>query len=125
MAEVLVKKLHKAFPDGTVAVHELDLSIADGELFVMLGPSGCGKTTTLRAVAGLERQTEGHIDVGERRVDDLPPADRDIAMVFQFYALYPHMRTRDNIAFPLRAEGLPQDEIDRRVGEAARMLQLE
>jgi multiple sugar transport system ATP-binding protein len=125
MAGIEITGLHKRFPDGTVAVERLDLSIADGELFVMLGPSGCGKTTTLRAIAGLERQTEGHIDVGERRVDDLPPADRDIAMVFQFYALYPHMRTRDNIAFPLRAEGLPEEDVGRRVAEAARMLQLE
>ena len=81
----------------------------------MLGPSGCGKTTTLRAIAGLERQTDGHIDLGDTRVDDLAPAERDIAMVFQFYALYPHLRTRDNIAFPLRAEGVPGDEVERRV----------
>ncbi len=81
----------------------------------MLGPSGCGKTTTLRAIAGLERQTDGHIDIGDTRVDDLPPAERDIAMVFQFYALYPHLRTRDNIAFPLRAEGLREEEVGRRV----------
>ncbi|MET0686161.1 MAG: ATP-binding cassette domain-containing protein [Solirubrobacteraceae bacterium] len=125
MAGIEITGLHKRFPDGTVAVERLDLSIADGELFVMLGPSGCGKTTTLRAIAGLERQTEGHIDIGETRVDDLPPADRDIAMVFQFYALYPHMRTRDNIAFPLRAEGLPEATVRERVDEAARMLQLE
>src|SRR5215217_7048041 len=125
MAEVHVKQLHKRFPDGTVAVEQLDLAIGDGELFVMLGPSGCGKTTTLRAIAGLERQTAGTIRIGETDVSDLPPAERDIAMVFQFYALYPHLRTRDNIAFPLRAEGLPEDEVGRRVAEAARMLQLE
>ena len=125
MAGIEITALHKRFPDGTVAVESLDLSIGDGELFVMLGPSGCGKTTTLRAIAGLERQTDGHIDLGDTRVDDLAPAERDIAMVFQFYALYPHLRTRDNIAFPLRAEGLPADEVERRVLEAARMLQLE
>jgi sn-glycerol 3-phosphate transport system ATP-binding protein/multiple sugar transport system ATP-binding protein len=125
MSGIEITGLQKRFPDGTVAVEQLDLSIGDGELFVMLGPSGCGKTTTLRAIAGLERQTGGHIDIGDVRVDDLPPAERDIAMVFQFYALYPHLRTRDNIAFPLRAEGLPEDEVGRRVDEAARMLQLE
>ncbi|HYI18219.1 MAG TPA: ABC transporter ATP-binding protein [Solirubrobacteraceae bacterium] len=125
MAGIEITGLHKRFPDGTVAVERVDLSIRDGELFVMLGPSGCGKTTTLRAIAGLERQTDGHIDIGDTRVDDLPPAERDIAMVFQFYALYPHLRTRDNIAFPLRAEGLREEEVDRRVTEAARMLQLE
>ena len=125
MAGIEISALHKRFPDGTVAVESLDLSIGDGELFVMLGPSGCGKTTTLRAIAGLERQTDGHIDLGDTRVDDLPPAERDIAMVFQFYALYPHLRTRDNIAFPLRAEGLPSDDVERRVLEAARILQLE
>ena len=125
MAEVHVTKLHKAFPDGTVAVEELSLEIKDGELFVMLGPSGCGKTTTLRAMAGLELQTSGDIRIGDTLVNDLPPAQRDIAMVFQFYALYPHLRTRDNLAFPLRAEGLPEPEVRARVDEAARMMQLE
>ncbi len=125
MGQILVERLEKRFPDGTLAVERLDLEIGDGELFVMLGPSGCGKTTTLRAIAGLERQTGGHIDIGDTRVDDLPPAERDIAMVFQFYALYPHLRTRENIAFPLRAEGLRGEEVERRVDEAARMLRLE
>jgi len=125
MSSIEVTALHKRFPDGTVAVEEIDLSIADGELFVMLGPSGCGKTTTLRAIAGLERQTSGDIRIGKTLVNDLPPAERDIAMVFQFYALYPHMRARDNIAFPLRAEGLPKNEIGARVDRAARMLRLE
>ena len=108
MAGIEVTALHKRYPDGTVAVEHVDLSIGDGELFVMLGPSGCGKTTTLRAMAGLERQTTGDIRIGSRLVNDLPPAERDIAMVFQFYALYPHLKTRDNLAFPLRAEGLPR-----------------
>ncbi len=91
MAEVLVKRLHKAFPDGTVAVEELDLEIGDGELFVMLGPSGCGKTTTLRCIAGLEQETSGQIIIGDEVVSGLRPSQRDIAMVFQFYALYPHL----------------------------------
>ena len=125
MAEVLVKSLHKAFPDGTVAVEELDLTIGDGELFVMLGPSGCGKTTTLRCIAGLEQETSGQIVIGDEVVSGLRPSQRDIAMVFQFYALYPHLTVRDNIAFPLRAAKRPESEIDERVNEAARMLRLE
>ena len=90
MAGVLVQRLRKEFPDGTVAVEELDLEIADGELFVLLGPSGCGKTTTLRCVAGLEQETSGQIVIGDEVVSGLRPSQRDIAMVFQFYALYPH-----------------------------------
>ena len=125
MAEVLVKSLHKAFPDGTVAVHDLDLTIADGELFVMLGPSGCGKTTTLRCVAGLETETSGQIVIGDEVVSGLRPSQRDIAMVFQFYALYPHLSVHDNMAFPLRAAGHPDSEVSERVNEAARMLRLE
>jgi multiple sugar transport system ATP-binding protein len=124
MAGIEVTSLHKRFPDGTVAVERVDLSIGDGELFVMLGPSGCGKTTTLRAMAGLERQTSGDIRIGTTLVNDLPPAERDIAMVFQFYALYPHLKVRDNLAFPLRAEGLPEPEVRERVDEAARMMRL-
>jgi ABC-type sugar transport system ATPase subunit len=125
MAEVLVKRLRKEFPDGTVAVEELDLEIADGELFVLLGPSGCGKTTTLRCVAGLEHETSGRIVIGDEVVSGLRPSQRDIAMVFQFYALYPHMSVRDNLAFPLRAAKRPVAEVDERVAEAARMLRLE
>ena len=125
MAGIEVTSLHKRYPDGTVAVEHVDLSIGDGELFVMLGPSGCGKTTTLRAMAGLERQTSGDIRIGRTLVNDLPPAERDIAMVFQFYALYPHLKTRDNLAFPLRAEGQPEKEVKERVAEVARMMQLE
>ena len=124
MAGIEVTALHKRYPDGTVAVEHVDLSIRDGELFVMLGPSGCGKTTTLRAMAGLERQTSGDIRIGSTLVNDLRPAERDIAMVFQFYALYPHLKTRDNLAFPLRAEGLPAAEVKERVDEAARMMRL-
>ncbi len=125
MAEVLVKRLHKAFPDGTVAVEELNLEIGDGELFVMLGPSGCGKTTTLRCIAGLEEETSGEIRIGDEVVSGLRPSQRDIAMVFQFYALYPHLSVRENMAFPLRAAKRPESEVTERVNEAARMLQLE
>ena len=125
MAEVHVKQLHKEFPDGTVAVEELNLEIGDGELFVMLGPSGCGKTTTLRCIAGLEQQTSGQIVIGDEDVSALRPSQRDIAMVFQFYALYPHLTCRDNMAFPLRAAKAPEKEVAERVAEAARMLKLE
>jgi multiple sugar transport system ATP-binding protein len=125
MAEVHVNALNKTFPDGTVAVERLDLEIGDGELFVMLGPSGCGKTTTLRIIAGLETETSGTVRIGDDVVSGLRPSQRDIAMVFQFYALYPHLSVRDNMAFPLRAQKLPEAEINERVLEAARMLQLE
>jgi multiple sugar transport system ATP-binding protein len=125
MAEIHVKKLEKRFPDGTLAVEELDLEIRDGELFVMLGPSGCGKTTTLRCIAGLEQETGGSISIGNQVVSGLRPSQRDIAMVFQFYALYPHLTVRENMAFPLRAAKAPESEVDERVAEAARMLQLE
>src|SRR4051794_31611599 len=125
MAEVHVNKLHKAFPDGTVAVEELDLEINDGELFVMLGPSGCGKTTTLRCIAGLEEETSGQIRIGNEVVTGLKPSQRDIAMVFQFYALYPHLTVRDNMAFPLRAAKPRESEVTERVNEGARMLQRE
>jgi len=111
MAGIEVTFLHCRSHDGSVAEDNVRLSIRDGELFVMLGPSGCGKTTTLRAVAGLERQTSGDIRIGSSLVNDLPPGERDIAMVFQFYALYPHLKVRDNLAFPLRAEGLPEPEV--------------
>ncbi len=125
MAGVHVTKLHKAFPDGTVAVEELSLEINDGELFVMLGPSGCGKTTTLRCIAGLEEETGGEIRIGDEVVTGLRPSQRDIAMVFQFYALYPHLSVRENMAFPLRAAKRPESEVNERVAEAAKMLQLE
>ena len=106
MAEIRINHITKRFGDF-VALHELDLTIRDGEFLVLLGPSGCGKTTTLRSVAGLERQTSGDIYIGDVLVNDLPPGDRDIAMVFQFYALYPHLSAYDNIAFPLRAQKTP------------------
>ena len=124
MAEIRIHKMTKRFGD-VVALHELDMHIRDGEFLVLLGPSGCGKTTTLRSVAGLERQTSGDIYIGETLVNDLSPGDRDIAMVFQFYALYPHLSAYDNIAFPLRAQKVAAAEVDTRVRAVARMLRIE
>src|SRR6476469_3619365 len=124
MAEIRINHITKRFGDF-VALHELDLTIHDGEFLVLLGPSGCGKTTTLRSVAGLERQTSGDIYIGDTLVNNLPPGDRDIAMVFQFYALYPHLSAYDNIAFPLRAQKTPPDEVDKRVRAVAQVLRIE
>ena len=124
MAEIRINHITKRFGDF-VALHELDLTIRDGEFLVLLGPSGCGKTTTLRSVAGLERQTSGDIYIGDTLVNNLPPGDRDIAMVFQFYALYPHLSAYDNIAFPLRAQKTPADEVDKRVRAVAQVLRIE
>ena len=126
MATIVLDGITKRFPDGTTAVRSLDLSIADGELMVLVGPSGCGKTTALRMVAGLEEVTEGTILIGGRPVNDMEPRDRDIAMVFQSYALYPHLTVRQNMAFSLKyRRGSSKDEIKRRVDEAARILELE
>ncbi|MDQ6695307.1 MAG: ABC transporter ATP-binding protein [Chloroflexota bacterium] len=124
MAQIRINKLVKKFGDFH-AVKDLDLTIHDGEFLTLLGPSGCGKTTTLRCIAGIERQSSGDIRIGDRVVNDLPPGDRDIAMVFQFYALYPHLTAYDNIAFPLRAQKMPVPEATERVGQAARALQIE
>jgi multiple sugar transport system ATP-binding protein len=115
----------KVYADGTRAVSDLDLEIHDGEFMVLVGPSGCGKTTALRMVAGLEEISEGTIRIGERVVNDLPARDRDIAMVFQNYALYPHMSVYDNMAFGLKLRKVSKEEIDRRVQGAARILGLE
>jgi multiple sugar transport system ATP-binding protein len=126
MAHVLLRDVVKRFGESDVyAVDHLDLTISDGEFLVLLGPSGCGKTTTLRMIAGLETPTSGEIRIGERVVTHLPPGDRDIAFVFQFYALYPHLSVRDNISFPLRAQQVPKAEVDRRVSEIARRLRIE
>src|SRR6476646_2933062 len=125
MASVRFEGVSKVFGDGIRAVDQLDLEIQDGEFMVLVGPSGCGKTTALRMVAGLEEVTDGAIRIGERVVNDLSPKSRDIAMVFQSYALYPHLSVRDNIAFPLKIKKTPKEEIRRRVGEAARILDLE
>jgi multiple sugar transport system ATP-binding protein len=115
----------KVYPDGTRAVSDLDLDIGDGEFMVLVGPSGCGKTTALRMVAGLEDITEGSVSIGERVVNDVPPKDRDVAMVFQNYALYPHMTVYDNMAFALKLRKVDKGEIDRRVREAAEILGLQ
>ncbi len=124
MAEIRINQMTKLYGD-VVAVRNLDLHIDDGEFLVLLGPSGCGKTTTLRSIAGLERQNSGDIFIGDTLVNHLPPGDRDIAMVFQFYALYPHLTAFDNIAFPLRAQRTPQAEIEQRVYATARTLRIE
>jgi multiple sugar transport system ATP-binding protein len=125
MAEVTFDSVSKVYPDGTRAVSDVDLEIQDGEFMVLVGPSGCGKTTALRMVAGLEDISEGVLKIGERVVNHVPPRDRDIAMVFQSYALYPHLSVYENIAFGLRLKKEKKDEIDRRVQEAARILGLE
>ena len=119
------RTVSKVFGDGTRAVDGLDLEIADGEFMVLVGPSGCGKTTALRMVAGLEEITDGVVRIGDRVVNDLSPKSRDIAMVFQSYALYPHLTVYDNIAFALKIKKMPKDEIRRRVDEAAGILDLE
>src|SRR5690242_7190711 len=124
MAQVVLKDLNKKY-DEVHAVKDVNLTIRDKEFMVFVGPSGCGKTTTLRMVAGLEEITAGEISIGDRVVNDLPPKDRDIAMVFQNYALYPHMTVEQNLAFGLQLRRTPKEEIRRRVTEAAKMLGLE
>ncbi|MGL4651958.1 ABC transporter ATP-binding protein [Cetobacterium sp.] len=124
MAEVVLKKVEKQYPNGFKAVHGIDLDIKDGEFMVFVGPSGCAKSTTLRMVAGLEEITGGEIYIGEKLVNDLPPKDRGIAMVFQNYALYPHMTVYDNMAFGLKMAKVPKNEIDKRVKEAAEKLEI-
>jgi multiple sugar transport system ATP-binding protein len=125
MAEIAYDDVAKVYPDGTRAVHDFDLEIGDGELMVLVGPSGCGKTTALRMLAGLEEISEGEIRIGDRVVNDLTPKDRDIAMVFQSYALYPHMTVEQNLAFGLKLRKLPKQEVKERVERAARTLQIE
>src|SRR4029079_930765 len=125
MAGVVCEAVSKVFADGTRAVDRLDLAIADGEFMVLVGPSGCGKTTALRMVAGLEEITDGVVRIGNRVVNNLSPKSRDIAMVFQSYALYPHLTVYDSIAFALRIKKMPKPEIGRRVDEAAGVLDLE
>src|SRR6476661_5386955 len=124
MARVKLEGIRKMYQDSVVAVHGVDLDVADGEFVVLVGPSGCGKSTTLRMIAGLESITAGQLFIGDRLVNDVPPKNRDIAMVFQSYALYPHMTVRENLAFALQLRKLPAPEIDRRVRLAADTLGL-
>ncbi|MCI4061518.1 sn-glycerol-3-phosphate ABC transporter ATP-binding protein UgpC [Micromonospora sp. R77] len=124
MADIVLDKVSKRFPDGTVAVQDVDLEIADGEFVILVGPSGCGKSTTLNMIAGLEDISSGELRIAGERVNDKAPRDRDIAMVFQSYALYPNMTVRENMAFPLRLAKLDKAEIDRKVDEAAKVLEL-
>jgi multiple sugar transport system ATP-binding protein len=125
MAQIILDHVEKVYSGGVKALDNLDLNVKDGEFMVLVGPSGCGKSTALRSIAGLEEITGGTISIGDRVVNDLPPKDRDIAMVFQNYALYPHMTVEQNLAFGLQLRKTPKDEIRRRVGEAATMLGLE
>ena len=124
MASVLLKNIYKRYPGGVTAVSDFNLEIADKEFLVLVGPSGCGKSTTLRMIAGLEEITEGELYIGDKLVNDVAPKDRDIAMVFQNYALYPHMTVFDNMAFGLKLRKTPKDEIKRRVEEAAKILDI-
>jgi sn-glycerol 3-phosphate transport system ATP-binding protein len=125
MAQVHLRGVKKTYDNKIAVIHGIDMEIADGEFIVIVGPSGCGKSTLLRMVAGLERITGGQVAIGDRVVNDLEPKDRDIAMVFQNYALYPHMSVYRNMAYGLKIRGLPKDDIDGRVRKAARVLELE
>ena len=124
MAEIVLRDVTKRYRDGTEAVKQMNLEIGDGEFVILVGPSGCGKSTALRMIAGLEDITEGELLIGGEVVNDLSPKERDIAMVFQSYALYPHMTVRENMGFALRLAKVPKDEITRRVDEAAKILDL-
>ncbi|RDX33454.1 sn-glycerol-3-phosphate ABC transporter ATP-binding protein UgpC [Candidatus Actinomarina sp. HD9-500m-PIT-SAG01] len=124
MGAIDIKSAGKIYPNGTRALEDVNITINDGEFVVLVGPSGCGKTTLLRMVAGLEDITEGKISIGDKTVNDVAPKDRDIAMVFQNYALYPHMSVFDNMAFSLKLRKLPKDEIEKKVKEAAKTLEI-
>jgi multiple sugar transport system ATP-binding protein len=125
MAQITLEHLTKRYPDGFEAVKDMSLDIQDGEFVILVGPSGCGKSTALRMIAGLEDITDGELRIGDQVVNDKAPKDRDIAMVFQNYALYPHMSVRENMGFALKLRGAPNDEINQKVEEAARILDLE
>src|SRR6188472_94198 len=125
MAKIVLDHVDKAYTNELKAVNDLSLEIEDGEFMVLVGPSGCGKSTALRMIAGLEDISGGEIAIGEKMVNHLPPKDRDIAMVFQNYALYPHMTVEENLAFGLKLRKMPKADIAKRVGEAAKMLGLE
>src|SRR5436190_14352238 len=124
MSEIVLEGVSKRFADGYEAVKDMNLDVSDGEFMILVGPSGCGKSTALRMIAGLEDITEGELRIGDTVVNQMAPKDRDIAMVFQNYALYPHMTVRENMAFPLKLANTPQEEIDRKVTEAAQILDL-
>src|ERR671935_480259 len=124
VAQIELDNVTKVFPGGTVAVNDVSLEIGDGEFMVLVGPSGCGKSTLLRMIAGLEEVTDGEISIGDRVVNDVPPKSRDVAMVFQNYALYPHMKVYDNMAFGLKLRGFPKPQIKRRTADAASVLGL-
>jgi len=124
MSEIVLNKISKRYADGTVAVDNVDLDIADGEFVILVGPSGCGKSTVLRMIVGLEDISSGDLTIGGKRMNDAGPKDRNLAMVFQNYALYPHLSVRENIAFPLRLAKMDKAEVDKRVNDAARTLEL-
>ncbi|WP_030104145.1 ABC transporter ATP-binding protein, partial [Actinoalloteichus caeruleus] len=124
MSDIVLDRVTKRYPDGALAVQEVNIEIADGEFIILVGPSGCGKSTTLNMIAGLEDITSGELRIDGTVVNDRAPKDRDIAMVFQSYALYPHLSVRENMAFPLRLAKLDTATIDRKVNEAARILDL-
>lgn len=124
MTSIKLEKVSKVYPNGFEAVHDLDLDIADGEFMVVVGPSGCGKTTVLRMIAGLEEVSSGTVQFGDRVMNQVPPKNRDVAMVFQSYALYPQMTVAQNIGFALRMKKVPKDEVDQRVRDAASVLGL-
>lgn len=125
MVSVAYSHVYKQYPNGMMALKDFSIEIRDQEFMVLVGPSGCGKTTALRVLAGLETVTAGEIRLGDRTINGIPPRNRDIAMVFQSYALYPHMTVLMNMAYPLKARHVPKPEINRRVMEAAKILDLE
>ena len=125
MAEIVLDKLTKQYADGTTAVHEADFTIGDGEFFILVGPSGCGKSTLLNMIVGLQDISSGELSVGGKVVNDLDPKDRNMAMVFQSYAIYPHMTVRQNMEFPLKIKKMPKDEIAKRVADASKTLELD
>src|SRR3954467_3390615 len=124
MAEIVLDRVTKSYPNGATAVKDLSITIADGEFIILVGPSGCGKSTTLNMIAGLEEISSGELRIGGQRVNDKAPKDRDIAMVFQSYALYPHLTVRQNIAFPLTLAKMNTTEIVQKVEETAKILDL-
>src|ERR1700749_1408066 len=125
MAEIALEHITKRYGDGYEAVKDMSLDVANGEFMILVGPSGCGKSTALRMVAGLEDITDGELKIGGQVVNDKTPKDRDIAMVFQNYALYPHMTVRDNMGFALKLAGTPEEEIYQKVSDAAKILDLQ